>query len=148
MLIAHAEAALVVQQMESYVFAFRRGMVRTGIATSPNERMPVSGGGMYLSYQNELKHQRAELILTTRTSPLYLFDFHSRNYARCACLITSRCACRQLFLNQPITTLTRIKAMMAELAMPTATAMRKSNSITVMIFLHRQSSWASPAQRL
>ena len=48
-LIAHARAAFVVQQVKGDVLALGRGMDRDGIATSPNDTTPVPGGGMYLS---------------------------------------------------------------------------------------------------
>lgn len=58
--------------------------------------------------------------------------------------VTSRCACRQLLLNHPTTTLVRIKAMTTEAAMVTATAIRKLNSSTVMMFLSMpKGSWTS-----
>ena len=40
----------------------------------------------------------------------------------------------QLFFNHPAITLANIKAIIAEAAMATATAMRKSNSSTIMMF--------------
>jgi hypothetical protein len=49
--------------------------------------------------------------------------------------------CDQLLLNNPIATFAMIKATIAEAAMPTATAMRKSNKIIVMMFFSITSSW-------
>ena len=40
----------------------------------------------------------------------------------------------QIFLNQPITTLVRMKTMIAAAAILTASAMRKSNRSTIMMF--------------
>jgi 1,2-phenylacetyl-CoA epoxidase catalytic subunit len=53
-------------------------------------------------------------------------------------------ACHQFLLNHPTTMLVRIKAMTAEAAMVTATAIRKLNNSTVMMFLSKpKGSWTS-----
>jgi hypothetical protein len=62
------------------------------------------------------------------------FPYWSQKLRRLRMLVNLRCACHQLLLNQPIVTLTRIKAAIAAAAIPTATATRRSTTSTVRMF--------------